>query len=266
MKLPLWFCFYSSSFFGKFSFQGRYVPNRALETDQVLDFDINTSVKEECKLSPPKYFVKKIQRINSMGKDQLVFHAAKYESFSLGISPQPNFPTDPTDDDHIAIVECTRGGLDWVFTKPAFRGCGIAKVMSALCMFEPQFHLVRARYYSFSEKKVITQKNKVLVQLRKHNKKTEVEFLQKCIRLIGLYNIVKSGAGFGYLSAAHLTGYQWLVVHRYDKTIDMCGGEFLKYKLKQVLEDQAFSFKTGLIYEKEGTGYDSRWYFCKRWS
>ena len=80
--------------FDKFSFNERYVPNGAMKTDQVLEFDINISEKKKCKLSPAKYFVKKIQRISPMGEDQLVFHAAKYESYSLGISPQPIFPED----------------------------------------------------------------------------------------------------------------------------------------------------------------------------
>ena len=112
------------------------------------------------------------------------------------------------------------------------------------------------------------QSNKVFDELKKHKNHREVKFLEKCSKLIGMYNIAPGGAGLSYLKAAHLTGYQYLVVHRYDEKEDDCIGEFLNYKMNHIRRNdyKLFNVQTGLIDDKDGTGKMSFWYFCKRWT
>ena len=259
MKISLLFCLYFSSVYG------REEPSRAMESNEILLFDINTQVRKECKLSPAKYYVKKQYQRNDENEDEFVFYAARYNP-SLVIDPKPYFPTSTRDEDNIARLECTRGYLDYLRVKLEARKCGLAKVLTILCMIEPHFHLVRKYIYSFLHKNVIAQKNKVIELLKRRKDNDEVDFLRKCRKLIGLENIAKPTAGaFAYLSAAHLTGYQNLVVDRYDSKKDKCVGEFLNFNVNDILTKKTkFDAKTGLIGDIDGTGHSSWWYFCTR--
>ena len=150
------------------------------------------------------------------------------------------------------------------------RDCGVGKVLSVLCMLDPQINSVSVREYIPLMR---TKENKVLTYLEGHGDKDIAGFLKRCISLIGLSNIAENkysdqpyAAAFAYLSAAHLTGYQYLVVQRSRKVRqkEKCFDELLYYKVNDIRTDNLFSAKTGLIGNKDGTGYNARWYFCRR--
>ena len=67
---------------------------------------------------------------------------------------------------------------------------------------------------------------------------------------------------FAYLSAARISGLQYLTVQRYDSEKNECLGEFLDYGVNQVAN--LFDEATGLIEHKDGSGFNSMWYFCRR--
>ena len=96
-------------------------------------------------------------------------------------------------------------------------------------------------------------------------------FLQQCHRLVGLLNIAHNpkdpenryAGAFAYISAAHRTGYQYLVVHRYNTANEKCQGEFLNYEIDRIRKERLYDGKTGTIEQIDGTGYQAYWYFCK---
>lgn len=220
---------------------------------------VNTQSKIECTLSPAKYYVKKKYYLNSHKEDEFLFAAASYESFTPGISPEPPFPTKPRDENNIAGLRCNRGFIEYVYVREGSRSCGIAKVLSTLCMLEPQLHSARQHISNL----FVTKENKVLTQLKRYDR--EVALFQRCDKLIGLQNMPEETAvSFAYLSAAHLAGYKYLVVHRFDRLKDDCDGDFLKFKVNDIRRNKWLDEETGLISDIEGTGYSSYWYFCRR--
>ena len=245
MRILYWIYFYLTCHYGKCAKKWKEVPSKAMEANEIQAFDINTALKSQCTLSPAKYKVKKQFQANGFGEEELVFYAARYEEVTLGVSPEPTFPDFV---DSIASATCTPGSIDVVYVNPIARNCGISKVLSTLCMFDPHVHRVN-------------RKNKVYRRLQLFY--TNVAQLYNCDMLVGLQNTATPfTGGFAYLSAAQLSGLQYLTVQRYDSEKNECTGEFLDYGVNHA--KNVFDRNTGLIGNEPGSGYNSMWYFCKR--
>ena len=222
---------------------GNEVPSREMAVDEIQAYDVNTVVRPDCKMNPAKYLV-----IKKLVDEGFTFFAARYDSFTVGSSPISNFPI--KGDNYIARAECIHGFIDYVYVKEVYRKCGISKVLSALCMFD-------SRLYSVSDG------NQVL-RLVSRSDKEEAKFLKQCVGLMGLEMVAKPfTGGFAYLSAAHLTGFKYLVVQRYDKGKDLCIDDFLKYEVANIRSDKLYDGDTGLIEKIDGSGYKAKWHFCK---
>ena len=248
---------------------GIEIPSRAMETNEIIELEINTNTRKGCTLFPPRYFLMKQYRVNEDKVDEFVFYAAKYESLpkSLVESSDPNnFPTQG--DDRIGRAICTHGMIDHVHVADKFRGCGLATVFSVLCMLDIQINSNTRKYFS----RVFTTENKVLRHLKRYRKNEQADFLRRCHHLVGLLNIAENpkdpknryAGAFAYISAAHRTGYQYLVVHRFNTVKYKCKGEFLHYEIDRIRDEHLYDGKTGKIDQIDGTGYQAYWYFCKR--
>ena len=173
MKILHSICFYLSCSYTKCSKKWKEVPSKAMADNEIQTFDINTHIKTECTLSPAKYHVKKQFQVNNF-QDEFVFYAARYNDVDLEVSPQPPFPDHV---DSIGYASCTHGMIDVVYVNPLAQNCGIGKVLSALCMLDPQVYRVEKR-------------NKVYRRLQLYY--TDVAHLYNCDRLVGLRNTVRN--------------------------------------------------------------------------
>ena len=260
MKTTLLFCFYFSCYHGT---DGIEMPTEAMRVDTIQRFDINTNYHTECSLSPAKYFVKKHSQTNDFEETEYVFYAGRYEVVRKLVLKIIRFPT--TGADLLGEATCRHGMIDWVKVKKPNRRCGIGKVLSALCMLDPQIHSVGS-------------KNKAYTDLKQHKDNMEVVFLHNCLRLVSLYNIADTqdtqeyAGAFAYLKAARHSGLPSLVVHRESigygeksKRQRDCHGEFLgPYEVNWILTQNLFDGNTGRIENIEGSGYQATWYFCRR--
>ena len=260
MIKTMFFSFYLSCYYGI------EMPSRAMTLDDIEQFDINTNVHTECSVSPAKYFVKKHSQTNEFEETEYVFYAARYDAVRKNPFSTPDFVRFPTTGaDVLGEATCKHGMIDWVNVKKPNRRCGIGKVLSALCMLDPQIHSVGS-------------KNKAYTELKRHNDNMEVVFLHNCLRLVSLYNIANTeddeeyAGAFAYLKAARHSGLQYLVVHR--ESIELgekskrpkdCHGEFLHpYEVDRILTQNLYDGNTGRIENIEGSGYQATWYFCRR--
>ena len=109
----------------------------------------------------------------------------------------------------------------------------------------------------------VAEGNQVL-RLVSRSDRAEAKFLKQCVGLMGLEMVAKPfTGGFAYLSAAHLTGFQYLVVQRYDKGKDKCIDDFLNYEVANIRAKKLYDGETDLIENIEGSGYKAKWHFCK---
>ena len=97
-----------------------------------------------------------------------------------------------------------------VKTEENFRGCGIGKVLTALCLMDP-------RVYSLTQSKALSSSSEW--------SHANADFLKQCNRLVGLNMSAKDkrqplSGGFAYINAAHYTGYHYFVVHVFDSGKD----------------------------------------------
>ena len=249
---------------------GIEIPLKAIDTNEIIELEINTNTRKGCTLIPAKYFLMKQHQVNEDKEDEFVFYAAKYESVSkllVNDSIDPNkFPTQG--DNRIGRAMCTHGMIDHVHVSDRFRGCGLATVFSVLCMLDVQINSNTQKHFS----RVFTTENKVLRELKRYQKNEQADFLRKCHRLVGLWNIAENpkdpknryAGAFAYISAAHRTGYQYLVVHRFNTVNNKCEGEFLHYEIDRIRDERLYDGKTGTIDQIDGTGYKAYWYFCER--
>ena len=272
MKTTLVFCFYSSWYYGIDSFEysgpptaispptissSLIMPERAMKTNAIQEFHINKDINTECQLSPAKYFVKK--QIDEEDENEFVFYVARYEAVieTRFSTTSPDFPT--TGEGNIGVAQCTPGMIDLVDVEGLARRCGIAKVLSALCMLDPEI-------YSMEEG------NTALKMLNRHSEQEHAVSLKKCLRLVALENEADPYAGaFAYLKAAQHSGLQYLVVHRDSvqylnpKIKKDCHDKFLPpYEVNHILTANLFKGNTGLIEDIAGSGRGATWYFCKR--
>ena len=272
MKTTLVFCFYSSWYYGIDSFKysgpptaispptissSLIMPERAMKTNAIQEFHINKDINTQCQLSPAKYFVKK--QIDEEDENEFVFYVARYDAVieTRFSTTSPDFPT--TGEGNIGVAQCTPGMIDLVDVEGLARRCGIAKVLSALCMLDPKIHLME-------------EGNNALWRLDQHSDNEHIVFLRKCVRLVALVNEAVPYAGaFAYLKAAQHSGLQYLVVHRRSiqsekpKRKKGCYGEFLApYEVNHILTTNLFKGDTGQIEDIAGSGRGATWYFCKR--
>ena len=265
MKTALFFCFYffcchviDSYYTGSPISGPPTLPERAMKTNAIQAFHINTDSNTECPLSPAKYFVMKHFRINRFREDEFVFYAADYSAVIETRFSIPDFPTKGAA--KIGQITCRQGMIDVVHINNHARRCGVAKVLSALCMLDPQIHSVE-------------EGNNAFRVLDRYMNNVQVDYLRKCLRLVALVNDAKPYVGaFAYLKAAHLSGLQYLVVRRNTRELRRlpkrakdCYGEFLEpYEVNHILTKNLFDGNTGLIENIAGSGTASTWYFCRR--
>ena len=224
-------------------YNGIEVPSKEMGVDEIQEYVVNTVARPACEMDPAKYLV-----IKKLVEEGFTFFAARYDSFTIGSSPISNFPI--KGDNYIARAECIHGFIDYVYVKEIYRKCGISKVLSALCMFDSRLYSVAAG-------------NRVLSIVSRSNKE-EADFLKGCVGLMGLEMVAEPFyGGFAYLSAAHLTGFRYLIVQRYDKGKDLCIDDFLKYEVANIRSDKLYDGDTGLIEKIDGSGYKAKWHFCK---
>ena len=260
MKIHLFICLHFSCYYGKWL--NPWESSKAMHTHEIRAFDINLRVKKDCTLSPAKYHVKKVYL-----EDIFIFYAAKYEAFAQANPPKPDLGYMDIvggNEDVLGYATCARGYIEMVYVLPPARKCGLAKVLSALCMMDHEINSNGKRKYIGN---VFTKpySNKVLEELDEDRDNDKVVFLEQCVRLIGLLNQADpQAAAFAYLNAARDTGFQYLIVRRdfYDEWI--CGDEFLHFEVNHILTKKLFNAKTGLIDDEEGSGYNANWYFCQR--
>ena len=265
MKIHLFICLHFSCYYGKWL--NPWESSKAMHTHEIRAFDINLRVKKDCTLSPAKYHVKKVYL-----EDIFIFYAAKYEAFAQANPPKPDLGYEDIvggNEDVLGYATCARGYIEMVYVQPPARKCGLANVLSALCMMDPEISSNSDRKYI---RNVFTKphNNKVLEQLERHKNNDKVDFLQKCVKLIGLLNKADPhAASFAYLNAARDTGFQYLIVQRLVLDKRICGDEFLHFEVNHILTKKLFDGKTGLIVDEKGSGipgsgYMANWYFCKR--
>ena len=240
------------------------LPEKAMKTNDIQEFHINKNINRECQLSPAKYFVKKDLKKGEKEEGQVeevmfVFYVARYEAVieTRVSTASPDFPT--TGGANIGTAECRNGIIDYVYVRQLARRCGIAKVLSALCMLDPEI-------YSMEEG------NTALKMLNRHSEQEHAVSLKKCLRLVALENEADPYAGaFAYLKAAQHSGLQYLVVHRDSvqylnpKIKKDCHDKFLPpYEVNHILTANLFKGNTGLIEDIAGSGRGAMWYFCRR--
>ena len=169
---------------------GIEIPLKAINTNEIIELDINTNTRQGCTLIPAKYFVMKQRGKNEDKDEEFVFYAAKYDSVPKSLvddSIDPNkFPTEG--DDRIGRAICTHGMIDHVHVADKFRGCGLATVFSVLCMLDIQINSNTRKYFS----RVFTTENKVLRHLKRYRKNEQADFLRRCHHLVGLLNIAET--------------------------------------------------------------------------
>ena len=223
------------------------MPVRALETNEIEVFDININ-RVKCALAPApaKYWIMK--QTDPDDANGFIFYAASYEAFTLGITSISKFPK-RRQAGHIGYAECERGMIYFVEVKETAQGCGIGKVLSSLCMLDPSIHKL--------------ENSKALASSAKEWTHGEAKFLEQCRRLIGLNMSSKTVAGgFAYINAAHLTGYQYLVVQVFDSDKSCVKDEFVRYEIHWIRAEGKYNGKTGLIAGDKGTGKGANWLFC----
>ena len=262
MKIHLLIFLHFSCYYGKWL--NPWQSSKPMHTHEIRAFDINLHVKKECTLSPAKYHVKKMYL-----EEIFIFYAARYGAFAQENPPKPNLfkdydEIDDGNEDVLGYATCARGYIEMVYVQPPARKCGLANVLSALCMMDHEVNSNNKRKYIGN---VFTKRydNKVLEELDRHRNNDKVVFLQNCVRLIGLLNQANPhAAAFAYLNAARDTGFQYLIVRRFVLGKRICGNEFLHFEVNHILTKKLFDAKTGLIGDEEGSGYNANWYFCKR--
>ena len=163
---------------------------------------------------------------------------------------------------YIGRAECDVGWIHKVDVKPMARNCGIATVLTELCLIDPTLKENRNENLVFDHLEAINSDQSRGIQ---------EEIRQNCLGgLMGLLMKPSEGleAGFTYLSAADRMGYQFMVVQFYNPQPETpetpCDPKFKAYKTADA--KTLYDGNTGRIEDtdggSEGSGFRAKWYFC----
>lgn len=227
------------------------LPSVPLATGGIQLIDISQN-RETCKFKGGMYYVKKVRDDN-----EYTLYAVSFVKEEIPFTKNSRKGSKLTRyKNQLAYMECKLGWIDFVFVTTDARHCGISKVLSMLCMLDPDINKP-------------TAENEVFQLLKRSKKEGPVKFLHDhCINLVGLDmqardEIGRHDGGYAYINAASSSKYNYLVVQVFDREEDKCIEEFLNYQISWIKRDNLFNGTTGLIEDMEGTGYMATWYFCR---
>ena len=163
--------------------------------------------------------------------------------------------------DKIATAKCEIGWIRLIDVKKRACNCGIATILTQLCMIDP----------------FLTQnsdRNKVNIDMGLVGGMTTDESRQMQERLsstcngglIGLKMAARPKAGgFAYISAANTMRFNYMIIrfHRKENKDDPdnpCDETFKNYDVND--GKRLFDGDSGLFDEEQGSGFNARWYFC----
>ena len=226
-----------------------------IKTGSTDKFDISQSKKivkdkdKRCNLEANKFKVIKVKE-----DDQINFYAVTGDTFV-------KLPSDDYEN-QIGSAECKVGWIESVFVEPKARNCGLASILTQLCMIDPGLTKNRKedKHLVYEHLKRGLSRNDGDVQgVEKHLR-------SHCHGLIGLLMEATPLEGaYAYFSAAERLKYQYMVVHFYDQKIYQCGGRFKFYEVERA--KNLYNSNTGRIEDDEtdpeGSGYEAKWYFCR---
>ena len=227
-------------------------PLQPMNLDNIETFDISPTKKgmKKCTLDADTYKVMKIKKRGSKF-DHFGFYAITGNAFKE--LPEGHY------EDEIGFVFCNPGWVDEVYVDPRARECGLATVLTELCMIDPDINQNTDRNIAY---------NKIGGSLRTNDEVKSVEnhLRSSCSSLIGLEmtSFPFSGA-YAYFSAAVRMKYTHMVVQHYDSKFGGCGKRFKFYEVENA--KHYYDENTGRIEDgkgdTEGSGHLARWYFCK---
>ena len=237
------------------------------ETFRILQTKKTTSIiARRCTLTTRTYKVRKIFE-DTVDHHRFVFYAIPGNMPEL--KDKDDNPLEGNDitnllfeSNYIGRAECDVGWIHKVEVKPMARNCGIATVLTELCMIDPTLKENRNENLVFDHLEAINSDQARGIQ---------DEMRQNCLGgLMGLLMKPSEGleAGFTYLSAAHRMGYQFMVVQFYapqpTNPETPCDPRFKAYKTEDVRT--LYDGNTGRIEDtdggSEGSGFRAKWYFC----
>ena len=237
------------------------------ETFRILQTKKTTSiVARRCTLTTRTYKVRKIFE-DIVDHQRFVFYAIPGNMPELKDGDDNPFEGNDIanalfESKYIGRAECDAGWVNKVEVKPMARNCGIATVLTELCMIDPTLKENRNENLVYDHLEAINSDQSRGIQ---------EEFRQNCLGgLMGLLMKPDEGleAGFTYLSAADRMGYQFMVVQFYTPQPETpetpCDPRFKAYKTADA--KTLYDGDTGRIEDtdggSEGSGFRAKWYFC----
>ena len=253
---------------------GKFDPLEPMTTGDTETFYIDSTKKtadvgRRCLVNANTYKVRKTKQ----NGNQLKFMAILGNLPALKDSAGKPVPDESITDafylsNQIAEAYCKIGYIRFVHVEPHARNCGLAKVLTELCLIDPDVNRN-------------TDENWVISQLKavKNDQSSHLQELMKNRCVGGLVGLVMSSdpleGGFAYLSAAKNMLYSHMLVQFYHAENfaprenphepGPCEQKFGTYETS--VAQGLYNGDTGRIEDEvigaEGSGEGARWYFCK---
>ena len=230
---------------------------------------ITPNINQKCNLPLPTYTVKKIEDKNS---ESMIFYAIP------GSFPGLKKVSEEVSErffveNEIAFIGCKLGWIVNIRVVKSARYCGIATVLTELCMIDPELSVNNEKNKVFEELGMRSWNagfSDEAIDARKHLK-------GHCTNLVGLQMTADPADGaFAYLSAATRMKYHYMVVEHASSGIakkgkrrrgnsaaqEQCSPTIEFYEVADA--HRLYDGKTKRIGNSEGSGYQAKWYFCKK--
>ena len=215
-------------------------------------FHVSSTKKrtKRCKLEADTYSVIKIEDL-TLREHYFNFHAITGTTFTKLESDHY--------ENEIGYALCNPGWIQMVYVEPKARDCGLATVLTELCLIDPDIN-------QNTDENTVYRKIDKRLERNDEVREMEEHLRTSCSNLMGLEMTVTPFKGaYAYFSAAMRMKYQYMAVQPYDAELGHCGQKFKYYQVDQA--QQHFDENTGRIEDgkgdTEGTGRKAQWYFCK---
>ena len=212
-----------------------------------------------CKLAVDAYTVIKIEERTSSG-DYFRFYAITGDTFTKLQQQQASTSFNKLQyENEIASITCQPGWVGFVKIQIIARNCGLATVLTELCMIDKEIPQITDKNKAFSK---MYEENRGNDEIRA----TEGHLRTFCMNLVGLEMEAQPYTGaYAYFSAAIRLKYHFMAVQPFSKSLDKCEPRFKYYQVERARN--YYDEKSGRIEDgkgdTKGSGYQARWYFCK---